>query len=172
MTLACPLCGATGVLICHDARCPRTGQREIREIDACEAGSREAYFAHDTQEDQPMTEDQQATSKQPDFPGSDAAVLEKQVAEKDRRIAELEAELCQARGTRDMPIAASKNVWFCKIGYANTDDLPMGSDAPMRDAVERGFRDLLGYGPRFIFSGWGQRLTPAERRVVHGEDTP
>ena len=92
---SCHLCGATGVLICHDARCPRTGQREIREIDACEAGSREAYFAHDTQEDQPMTDPNQPAIAQIGALGqalSRVAALEKKVSKQDQRIATLTNE--------------------------------------------------------------------------------
>ena len=55
-------------------------------------------------------------------------------------------------------------VWLCKIGQAG--GLPSGSDAPMRNAVARAYRDLTGEDPEFIFSGWRHSLTESERAVV------
>ena len=57
-----------------------------------------------------------------------------------------------------------KRIWKCKIG--ETDNLPHGSDLPMRNAVERAYREITGEDPMFIFSGWGAELTEPERAVV------
>jgi hypothetical protein len=61
-------------------------------------------------------------------------------------------------------------VWYCKVGEVSRDDLPKGSDAPMRDAVVVRYERITGREPDFIFSGWGATLTEAERAVV--EDRP
>lgn len=63
-----------------------------------------------------------------------------------------------------------ERVWDCKIG-GEVDDLPAGSDLPMREAVQRAFRELTGVDARFTFSGWGGSLTTTERAVVN-DDVP
>ena len=62
--------------------------------------------------------------------------------------------------------AAEDATWSCKIGPASRGDLPPGSDAPMRAAVERAFRKLTGHDPEWTFSGWAHDLDEAERAVV------
>lgn len=57
-------------------------------------------------------------------------------------------------------------IWECKIGEVDAARLPRGSDAPMRQAVQRAYRELTGEWPEFTFSGWGGELTEAERAVV------
>lgn len=57
-------------------------------------------------------------------------------------------------------------VWECKIGFALKHTLPTGADGPMREAVETAFRDMLGYDPEFIFSGWGAELTNDEQEIL------
>ncbi|SFJ49772.1 hypothetical protein SAMN03159338_1571 [Sphingomonas sp. NFR04] len=59
-------------------------------------------------------------------------------------------------------------VWGCKIGEVDASKLPPGSDAPMRAAVAKAFREITGDDPQFIFSGWGASLAPEERNVVNG----
>ena len=54
--------------------------------------------------------------------------------------------------------------WSCKIGEVL--DLAPGSDAPMRLAVARAYKELTGKEADFCFSGWGAELTQAERAVV------
>ncbi len=55
-------------------------------------------------------------------------------------------------------------IWSCKIG--EVDDVPDGSDEPMRKAVERAYHQLTGKWPKFTFSGWGGELDQNEREVV------
>lgn len=57
-------------------------------------------------------------------------------------------------------------VWTCKIG--GTTALPIGGscDAPMREAIERAYREITGQEPDFTFSGWGGELTEGERATV------
>ena len=55
-------------------------------------------------------------------------------------------------------------IWGCKIGVA--EDLPDGSDLPMREAVAEAFRKITGCEPKFLFSGWSTELTDGERDVV------
>lgn len=59
-----------------------------------------------------------------------------------------------------------KKVWDCQIGYAEDNDLPPGSDYPMRLAVERAFIEITGYAPEFIFSGWGGKLTKIQEEII------
>lgn len=61
--------------------------------------------------------------------------------------------------------AANERIWFCKIG-GDVHGLPRGADGPMRDAVSEAYRTLTGTAPRFIFSGWGGKLSEPERAVV------
>jgi hypothetical protein len=61
---------------------------------------------------------------------------------------------------------ADRNVWTCKIGWADLTDFPNGMDAPMRAAVEHAFLNLIEKEPEFIFSGWGGELTEPELAAV------
>lgn len=65
-------------------------------------------------------------------------------------------------------MADENKVWTCKIGEVNNDRLPGGGlgDKAMRDAVEAAYMGLTGEEPTFTFSGWGGRLSEAERAVV------
>lgn len=56
-------------------------------------------------------------------------------------------------------------VWTCKVGWAG-DELPKGSDLPMRRAVSAAYEALTGCDPDFIFSGWAGALTEPEMAVV------
>lgn len=57
-------------------------------------------------------------------------------------------------------------IWACKIGEIADKVLPPGSDWPMRDAVQKAYRELTGEDNKFCFSGWGGELTEPERAVV------
>ena len=59
-----------------------------------------------------------------------------------------------------------EKVWGCKIGGKLIDDLPAGSDAPMRKAVQNAFFEITGEDNDFCFSGWSSRLDKFERSVV------
>lgn len=61
-----------------------------------------------------------------------------------------------------------KKIWECKIGIVEDEDLPPGSDLPMRRAVEAAFMLVTGKEADFTFSGWGCELSEAERDVVSG----
>jgi hypothetical protein len=60
-------------------------------------------------------------------------------------------------------------VWYCKIGYADDDELPDGADYPMRESIKRKFEMMTGRQPDFIFSGWGATLDETEQEVVNRE---
>lgn len=60
--------------------------------------------------------------------------------------------------------------WGCKIGETDAARLPSGADAPMRRAVEHAYEELTGEPPEFVFSGWGEELTEAERAVVEDRE--
>ena len=62
-----------------------------------------------------------------------------------------------------------KRIWMCKIGGTDDSNLPNGADAPMRTAVVMAYRKLTGKDPTFIFSGWGAKLTPTQRKLVNGK---
>lgn len=59
-------------------------------------------------------------------------------------------------------------IWTCKIG--EVDDVPSGSDFPMRCAVEKAYFEITGQYPEFIFSGWGGELEESERAVVENRE--
>ena len=66
----------------------------------------------------------------------------------------------------------SERIWECKIGgETGPESLPPGSDMPMRSAIARAYRELTGYDPDFIFSGWDAALTDAERAVVEDDES-
>lgn len=45
--------------------------------------------------------------------------------------------------------------WYCLIGPFDTDKLPDGSDAPLRQAVQKAFAQLTGSEADLTSSGWG-----------------
>ena len=60
-------------------------------------------------------------------------------------------------------------IWRCKIGgpgYLTGG----GNDLPMRQAIARAYREITGFEPEFIFSGWGAELTEPERAVVEDRE--
>lgn len=57
-------------------------------------------------------------------------------------------------------------IWTCKIGEVDGALLPDGADLPMRQAVERAYREITGLEPHFNFSGWGGELDEYERGIV------
>lgn len=59
----------------------------------------------------------------------------------------------------------TEKIWKCKIGGL-CEELPHGSDIPMRDAIREAYKKLTGEEPEFIFSGWAAELTESEREVV------
>ena len=60
----------------------------------------------------------------------------------------------------------SISIWSCKIGLITQGSLPSGSDVPMRQAIEKAYRELTGHEADFCFSGWGAELTSGEARCV------
>lgn len=62
-------------------------------------------------------------------------------------------------------------IWDCKIGIApgTSVRLPGGADEPMREAVERAYKDVTGLDAEFCFSGWGADLTDDETKVLKGD---
>lgn len=57
-------------------------------------------------------------------------------------------------------------IWDCKIGYANSLELPPGADRPMGKVIEKVFKKLTGHESKFCFSGWGGSLSETELAVV------
>lgn len=53
-------------------------------------------------------------------------------------------------------------VWTCKIGTLGKPYLRPGADLPMRHAVERAYREVVGEPEEFVFSGWGGALDEVE----------
>ena len=49
----------------------------------------------------------------------------------------------------------AKEYWFCLIGVTERDDLPDGSDYPLRTATQEAYRELTGKEPEVCWSGWG-----------------
>lgn len=64
----------------------------------------------------------------------------------------------------------TERIWECKIGGV-ASELPQGADSPMREAVAEAFREVTGYEPQFIFSGWGAKLDEVQR-AVHENRAP
>lgn len=60
-----------------------------------------------------------------------------------------------------------ERVWSCKVGGI-VGEIPMGSDLPMRRAIQEAFRQVTGAYPDFTFSGWGETLTENERIIAYG----
>ena len=63
-------------------------------------------------------------------------------------------------------MAKRETMWKCEIGLSGSFALPPGSDFPMRQAIARAFLEITGREPDFLFSGWGDELTEAQREVV------
>lgn len=59
-----------------------------------------------------------------------------------------------------------ERIWGCKIGGNIPDEIPMGADLPMREAVQRAFKEITGVDAEFTFSGWAETLTEIEREIV------
>lgn len=59
-------------------------------------------------------------------------------------------------------------IWYCKIGETDEKNLEKwnGADLPMREAIEKAYKDVTGEDAQFCFSGWGGELDEAERAVV------
>ncbi len=57
-------------------------------------------------------------------------------------------------------------VWQCKVGVKGDVDLPWGADLPMRQAIQKAFREVTGVDAEFTFSGWNAQLTESEKKVV------
>ena len=82
------------------------------------------------------------------------------------------SEVLLARGNRETNMTAkSENIWTCTIG-GMTEDLANGSDLPMRQAIQRAFRDVTGTNSAYCFSGWGGSLTEGQRAVVENRPQP
>lgn len=63
----------------------------------------------------------------------------------------------------------SEQIWKCTIG-GQSAPLPPGSDWPMRVAVRIAFEKLAGRPAEFCFSGWGAKLSEAQRAVVEDRE--
>lgn len=72
----------------------------------------------------------------------------------------------------DQTTVRNAPIWECKVGLRDgkTAVLAGGSDAPMRDAVEKEFKRITGQDADFVFSGWGAELTKTQRHVEYQED--
>ena len=57
-------------------------------------------------------------------------------------------------------------IWSCKIGTLDSVELPLGSDQPMRRAVQDAYMKLTGRDADFCFSGWGAQLTDVQEACV------
>ncbi len=64
----------------------------------------------------------------------------------------------------------AKRIWSCKIGEEFPEELPPGADGPMREAVQRAYREITGVDAEFTFSGWAGELDEYERAVVSPEE--
>jgi len=58
----------------------------------------------------------------------------------------------------------NKQIWECKIGSA--ENIPPGSDFPMREAVREAYKKITGKYPDFLFSGWGAKLSEDEKACI------
>lgn len=57
-------------------------------------------------------------------------------------------------------------IWQCKIGRIDDPRVPSDADLPMREAVERAFKEIIGKDATFLFSGWGAELTKNELEII------
>ena len=60
----------------------------------------------------------------------------------------------------------NSNIWTCKIGGKFLGELPHGADFPMRVAIQKAYKEITGFYPDFLFSGWGGELTEPEREAI------
>jgi hypothetical protein len=72
-----------------------------------------------------------------------------------------------------MPEAKWKGrlIWECKIGIDEIGETERGCDSLMRQAVAIAFAMVTGKAADFCFSGWNAKLTPAESKIVHKNDS-
>lgn len=62
--------------------------------------------------------------------------------------------------------------WMCIIGPTDRNQLPDGSDGPMRMGIQDTFRKLTGHYPNTTASGWGIDPERYELlRTLHVQDT-
>lgn len=54
--------------------------------------------------------------------------------------------------------------WFCFVGPAEYNKIPMGGDAPLRSAVKERYIDMFDEHPEIISSGWG--LTERKKQLI------
>lgn len=59
-------------------------------------------------------------------------------------------------------------LWTCKIGESS--NVAQGADQEMRAAVAAAYLAVTGEDAKFVFSGWGDPLTEAERAVVDNRE--
>jgi len=62
--------------------------------------------------------------------------------------------------------------WMCIIGPTDRNQLPFGSDGPMRMGIKDTFSNLTGHHPNTTASGWG--ISPERYellRTLHVQDT-
>ena len=45
--------------------------------------------------------------------------------------------------------------WICIIGATKSENLKDGADSPMRNAVEKAFKETTGHEHEVCWSGWG-----------------
>ena len=72
-----------------------------------------------------------------------------------------------------------EKIWSCKIGGLIPEDVPPGSDWPMRKAIQKACKEITGVEHEFTFSGWDAELTEPERaanedrlpQTIHKENT-
>ncbi len=65
-------------------------------------------------------------------------------------------------------------IWSCKIGEVEESRVPDDGDGPMREAVEKAYKEVTGRDCKFNFSGWGAELDEIQRYVqnVKSDGTP
>lgn len=54
-----------------------------------------------------------------------------------------------------MSKSKEQKYWICIIGSVEERKLKMGADAPLRNAVENAYADMLGDEDTVCWSGWG-----------------
>ena len=62
--------------------------------------------------------------------------------------------------------------WTCKIGSTKGVQIPMGGDSPMRQAIQKAFKELTGEDAEATFSGWGSSFTAGELHVINPDVYP
>lgn len=61
-------------------------------------------------------------------------------------------------------------IWECKIGTKGDPPMLIGSDSPMRRAVQAAFLGVTGVEDDFTYSGWGAALTEVELALVENRE--